>query len=270
MTENKTIRSNLHTHTKFSDGRSTLDENVKAAVEAGFLSLGISDHTYVEGVDFGIHADKTEDYVRSVRSAANEYKDKLDIFCGIELDAGIPCKRELLDYVIASVHFIDAKGETYPVDLSGDEQRRTINEAFGGKEHLYAAAYFDTLAEHVEHSKPDIVGHFDLLTKFNGFDETDERYRESALSTVRRIMKTCTRFEVNTGAMARGYKTTPYPARFILEEIKSLGGSVILSSDCHDADKLTFAFDESVKLLKEIGFTHVDRLTADGFVADEI
>jgi len=75
---------------------------------------------------------------------------------------------------------------------------------------------------------------------------------------------------VNTGAMARGYKTTPYPARFILEEIKSLGGSVILSSDCHDADKLTFAFDESVKLLKEIGFTHVDRLTADGFVADEI
>lgn len=39
---------------------------------------------------------------------------------------------------------------------------------------------------------------------------------------------------MNTGAIARGYRTTPYPAPFILKELKNLGCGIIISSDCHD------------------------------------
>ena len=83
-------------------------------------------------------------------------------------------------------------------------------------------------------------------------------------------MKWCTRFEVNTGAMGRGDRDKPYPFRPVLEEIKKRGGTVIPSSDCHDAFNINFGFDEVEKLLRSVGFTSVDRLTKDGFVSDPI
>ena len=65
-------------------------------------------------------------------------------------------------------------------------------------------------------------------------------------------------FEVNTGAMARGYRTSPYPMPFILKELKNLGGKVTISSDCHDKNYLNYYFDESIQLVKSCGF---DKLT---------
>ena len=37
-------RSNVHTHTNFSDGRDSVEQMVLAALERGFVSLGFSDH----------------------------------------------------------------------------------------------------------------------------------------------------------------------------------------------------------------------------------
>ena len=50
-------------------------------------------------------------------------------------------------------------------------------------------------------------------------------------------------FEINTGAVARGYRSRPYPCGFLLEEIERLGCPVILSSDCHEKNKLDFGFN---------------------------
>ena len=51
-------------------------------------------------------------------------------------------------------------------------------------------------------------------------------------------------FEINTGAISRGYRTTPYPEDFILDEIKKLGKKLIITSDCHSKENLIFGFDE--------------------------
>ena len=80
------IKSNLHTHTTLSDGRGTVKDNIEAAIAAGFVSLGISDHSYLEGDEGSIGPDE-EKYVSAVREAAEEYKGKIDVFCGLELDA---------------------------------------------------------------------------------------------------------------------------------------------------------------------------------------
>jgi len=101
--------------------------------------------------------------------------------------------------------------------------------------------------------KPDIVGQIDLITKFNRggvlFDENDERYLAAARRAVDVLIPTGALFEINTGAISRGYRDTPYPAPRILEYIRSKGGKFILSGDTHRAENLCYGFDTWGKLV---------------------
>lgn len=38
-------------------------------------------------------------------------------------------------------------------------------------------------------------------------------------------------FEVNTGAIARGYRKNPYPSDFLLQELRRLGFGAVISSE---------------------------------------
>ena len=71
-------------------------------------------------------------------------------------------------------------------------------------------------------------------------------------------MKHCKVFELNTGAIARGLRTVPYPAAFLLDEIKAQGGAMIVNSDCHYRAKLTCWFDEAEEYLAAHGFRRFD------------
>ena len=73
-------------------------------------------------------------------------------------------------------------------------------------------------------------------------------------------------FEVNSGAIARGYRTTPYPTPFVMKELKRLGFGVIIASDCHDRTKLDLGYDLSRDMLKECGYKEHFVLTKQGFV----
>ena len=90
----------------------------------------------------------------------------------------------------------------------------------------------------------DIIGHFDLVSKFNEdgslFDETHPRYRAAALAALERLMDTPAVFEMNTGAMAKGYRTRPYPAAFLRERLQARGKRLLFSSDCHDKTRLLY------------------------------
>ncbi len=265
-----TVKSNLHTHTNFSDGADSVEANIKAALDAGFVSLGLSDHSYVEQAGFGISSANADVYVAEVRRCAEKYRDRIEIFCGLELDADTEYRQELYDYIIASVHFVNAGGQSIPVDLSREVQRDCIDRYFDSDEAKYAEAYFSSLVRHVERTKPDIVGHFDLLTKYNSIDQTNVRYRRCALDAVHSIAESCRRFEVNTGAMARRLRTSPYPADFILRELLELGCTVTLSSDAHRAENIDYAFAQCAEYLRSLGFTRIDRLTSHGFVSDAL
>ena len=60
-------------------------------------------------------------------------------------------------------------------------------------------------------------------------------------------------FEVNTGAISRGYRTHPYPSRAMLRYIAQKGGSVILSGDSHSKDALCCAFEKWYAACQKIG-----------------
>ena len=81
-----------------------------------------------------------------------------------------------------------------------------------------------------------------------------------ALDALRAMAETGALLEVNTGGVARGYMTAPYPAEFLLKEWKNWGGEVIVNSDCHDARLMDGGYLQAEELLLSLGYDHVVRL----------
>ncbi|MBE6599255.1 MAG: histidinol-phosphatase HisJ family protein [Ruminococcaceae bacterium] len=265
------IKSNLHTHSTYSDGKNTLEEMIETAIEKGFVSLGFSDHGYTDfDTSYCISREGELEYRRELIGLKEKYRGQLDIFSGIEMDCFGDAPDYDYDYTIGSVHYVKANGAYHTIDLGRDSQRAIVEEQFGGSFNDMAKAFYEQAAEAVILRKPDIVGHFDLITKYSLFDTEDPVYRDAALSALREVMKHCTLFEVNTGAIARGLRTNPYPDDFLLREIQQRGGRVILGSDCHYREKLDVWFTEGVQYIRSLGFKSISRLTPSGFVEDTI
>ena len=122
----------------------------------------------------------------------------------------------------------------------------------------------------VAEKKPTILGHFDLIKKLNGkgefFNESSPRYRDAALNALRQAIKYCAVLEINTGGVARGFRNEFYPASFLLEEWRKLGGKVIITADAHSTDSILWGYEEAMRTAKAAGFDSVAVLTKDGFV----
>ena len=72
--------------------------------------------------------------------------------------------------------------------------------------------------------------------------------------------------EINTGGVARGFRNEFYPAPFLLEEWRKLGGKVIITADAHSTDSILWGYEEAMRTAKAAGFDSVAVLTKDGFV----
>lgn len=246
---------NFHTHSKYSDGKNTLREMTEEALGRGFTVLGFSDHSYAKmESSYCTPLERLDEYRSEVSELKEEYKDKIKLYLGIEQDSESEIPDFDYDYILSSVHEMVRGGVGLPVDSSEDKQNRLINELFRGSRDDFAKAYYEKVADNVSRNRTDIIGHFDVLTKFSSIPETDV-YVESAIEAVRECMKYCNTFEMNTGAIARGLRQDPYPAKFILDEIKNLGGRIIVTSDCHYKERLTVWFDEAETYLEALGFT---------------
>ncbi len=265
------IRGDFHTHTAFCDGTASPREMAEAAWSAGLAALGFSGHSYDAWCGFGMDAQAESRYRAEVASLAREYAGRLLILCGIEKDVYGAWDTSPYDYVIASGHYVPLPGGGFSAaDLSPEVTEAAIREHFSGDPYRYAAAYYDGLAERlVQEPRADIVGHFDLITKFNEggrfFDEAASRYRQAALAALDAAAEKCPRFEINTGAVSRGWRTAPYPAPFLLRRMKELGCRIILSSDSHSAATLCAGFYAAAELARSCGFTEADVLTECGF-----
>ncbi|MBR6747309.1 MAG: histidinol-phosphatase HisJ family protein [Clostridia bacterium] len=251
--------SNLHTHTIFSDGVHTPEENVLSAIEKGMVSLGFSDHSFTSfDSRYCMRRVHIPAYIREVRRLQEKYRDRIEICLGLELDGRTElCDRELYDYMIGDCHYLLLDGEYRSVDGIRDWQLEDINRHFGGDSVAYAKTYFDTYVECTRRQRPDILGHFDLCAKYGYIDEESPAYRDAACEALIACLKVTPLFELNTGAICRGLRTQPYPAAFLLDELRAHHGQLILSSDSHDAANLDFWFDEALELLRTHGFTSI-------------
>lgn len=263
------IKANYHTHSTFCDGKDTIEELCLSAIEQGFSHLGYSGHSYLENADsYALNDKKVVDYYNEIHRVMDKYQGKIDIYCGIEQDCF--SKPTFLDfeYKIGSVHNIKRNGEYLYFDHDLDHTKDVINNGYNGNYLEFAKAYFATVADVIDMTGAEIIGHFDLCSKFNerlGNSQSDE-YLEHAEKAVKKLLKTGAIFEINTGAMARGYRSSPYPSIEILKMIYNGGGKIILNSDCHNKVNLGYAFDEAIELAKKVGYTKRSILTKKGFV----
>lgn len=261
--------TNFHTHTVFCDGKNTPEEMVRTAIEKGFSALGFSGHGYTP-FDLRYCLKDTPAYITEINRLKADYRGQIEILLGIEEDALSPVDGTPFAYRIGSCHYLWVGKEYYSLD-SNRAGLLACLQAFGGDPAALAECYFDTFCGYIRRHRPDIIGHFDLITKFDESDtplfSKNTAYRRIAARAAEAIACSGRLIEVNTGAMARGLRTAPYPAAEILRVLRRADAPLILSSDCHDAKDLDFGFAEAKALLRELGFRRLFTLTETGAVA---
>lgn len=89
------LTGDYHTHTPFSHGKNTVDENAAKAKELGLKQIGISDHGFSH-VAFGVRRKQMQDYVKECKAASQKYG--IDVLVGIEANIrGVSGKADLTE-----------------------------------------------------------------------------------------------------------------------------------------------------------------------------
>lgn len=252
--------SSPHVHTQFCDGRSSAEEMVQTALDKGFVSLGFTSHAKQDFDHFySMDEEREALYIQEIHRLQAKYGDRLRIWLGTERDALSFADRADFDYVIGSVHYLDCKdGSRLPVDATPQMVTEGIALHFGGDGIAFAKAYYQRLGAYIRSYQPDIIGHFDLIMKNNQkgqlFDPDSPDYLRVAKEAMEEAITGCKLLEVNTGAIARFGVLEPYPRIKLLAYWRSLGGQVILSSDCHNAKDLDAGYDQGVAAILAAGY----------------
>lgn len=249
--------TNFHTHSTWCDGKDTPEAMIEAAIAKGFSVLGFSSHAMLpEGdTDWVLTPAKAIGYARGIHALAAKYADRIKILCGVEADyvpGGASPDRSVyahldLDYIIGSIHFVVAPdGARVPVDHTPELLAAGIKEHFGGNVAHYIRAYFKQQRDMVTRFDFDIVGHLDLVRKFNikapYFDENAPWYQEELALTADAVAASGKIAEVNTGAISRGWLDDVYPSSPFRALLRTRGVKFILGADAHAADALDCAF----------------------------
>lgn len=105
------ILADYHTHTIYSHGKGTIEENVKEAISKGIKTIGISDHGY-KHIAYGVKLKdicKMREEIENLREKYNNIDILLGIECNILDDNGnIDINDKIIDmfdYVMAGYHF---------------------------------------------------------------------------------------------------------------------------------------------------------------------
>ncbi len=260
----------LRTHSLFDDGTASPEDMVKAAITGGLWSIGFSGHSPLPGSVWTVRPEKLADYFSQTRALQRKYRGILSVFCGLEWDVVTELPSEPTDYVIGSRHSLGSGSEVFDVDHNPQTTENGVARLFDGDYEAAEDAYYAGLAPLLDEPRVSIVGHFDLITKF---DEERKIFRyapPAALDMMEKLVKAGKIFEVNTGAIVRAGRRTPYPSVPLLQALHEMDGKVTLSSDSHRTDTLGFGFEEQLRTLRRCGFREIWLLTENGFCPEEI
>lgn len=269
-------KMDLHMHTSYSDGKDSLSAMLKAGVKKGLKVMGISDHSYTFfDESYCIPFDRVSEYIGELRQLKDRClrlkddtrfakavgTDDIKLYVGIEQDYFSTYPSEDFDYVIGSVHYIRVpdNGQSIPegclryntfiyipVDESPKILRAASDAYYGGDIYTLIEDYYFIEADVIRKTGADIIGHFSLIEKFNKdstlFDPEDPRYIAAWQNAADTLLKSGAVFEINTGAISRGYTVEPYPNEKMISYIKERGGRFIFSSDAHCAENIAFEF----------------------------
>lgn len=222
------ILADYHTHTKYSHGKGTIEENVLEAISKGIKTIGISDHGY-KHLAYGIKLNDIYKMKEEI-DKLNEKYSNIEILLGMEcniLDSygNIDINDKIIencDYIMAGYHFAST-----PTSL-----KSTLNHCNNYMIKNKKAKDYNTKAIINAMKNNDIF----IIT--HPGDKGDVYIEEIA-----KVAKnTNTRLEINS---SHGFLNSNQ-----LVKIKSIGNKFIIGSDAHVPQNVG-NFDLAMKIIKE-------------------
>lgn len=261
--------------------RGPLEGVVKRAIEEGFTHYGLSEHApryrdedlFPGEEDLGPAGLEAlfSAYQREAIELRDRYADRIEVLIGFETERLPPDRWESqmrairqsapFDYMIGSVHDVDGQCIDYSPEWTQD-----VATHCGGRRAMQLK-YFDALADLVSTLRPEVVGHIDLIRKFDGpqagFDPDVMTRIEQVLAMVREVGAV---LDVNPGAHRRGLSPV-YPLPEILERAHAMDVGVTLGDDGHGAHDVGAGLDHCMEVIAAAGYRQVHYLTrVDGEV----
>lgn len=259
-------RYSVHTHTDLVDGKSCARDMIESAIARGMTAVGFAEHA-VQRVDprYGLTDENEARYIREIDQLREEYAGRIVIRRGIERDAFSHCDRAKFEYVLGSAHYIKLPdGSILTVDGDPAHWRDMVRDNFHGDVMEVIRRYYDVISDYVADYRPDVIGHFDLVTKYNEingmFDAESPEYMKLALTALEKCAPSGALLEINTGAISRGYRTVPYPAMPLLQAWREMGGQAIIGTDSHHESTVDAAFDVAVDWARRAGYRSIKAL----------
>ena len=251
------MQVNYHTHTTRCGHAYGADrEYVECAVQAGLAELGFSDHT---PYDFGsvklrdrpmrMKPEELPEYAASVRSLAEEFKDRIRVIPGVEAEYYPTYFSRLLEllrengirYMILGQHYL------------GDE----IGEPYSGREtadDTVLSRYVSQCTEALQTGLFTYFAHPDLI-RYTGSCET---YRREMRRLCRAALDTKTPLEINLlGLAEERHYPNPEFWRLAAEE----GNETVLGFDAHlPAQLLNAAVEKkALDMVEKLGLNLVEK-----------
>jgi putative hydrolase len=158
------LKYDIHTHTTFSHGKGSIEDNVKAAMAKGLKAIGISDHGPGH-VTYGV---KRSD-LAVMRAEVDRLKPLylgIEILLGAEANIINPSGRlditeeelKLFDYLLAGYHY-GVFGESPAFALGLHIQNYIVSGLFHGSNRTQKALNTDLLVKAIYQNKINILTH---------------------------------------------------------------------------------------------------------------
>jgi len=278
------ITTNYHTHTCFCDGSSEPEKYVLEAISMGFTALGFSAHAPLPfETAWNLAQADIEPYCAEILRLREKYKGQTEIYLSLENDyiPGISedfaffRKQYKLDYTLGAVHLVKDPGsnEIWFIDGPVSNYDNGLKRIFHNDIRKAVETYFSQLNEMIVTQKPDIIAHFDKVKMNNQhryFQENEPWYKVLLRNTLEIIAQSKCLVEVNTRGMYTGKYDGLYPGLEVLKQMVELNIPVTISSDAHKPSDLNSYFEETEKMLKDVGYQSVRVLLNHQWTDQEI
>lgn len=263
--------TNFHTHSSYCDGVGDLELYVQNAIEKQMFAIGFSSHAPVPFPSGGhMESSRLDNYIKEIEQLKRRYSNKINIYSGLEVDY-IPniigpnsFRKKNLDIIIGSVHYVNQydNGENYLFDITIEEFNKGFELIFNNDIKKLVKDYYGNVISMVENDPPDIIGHLDLIKKFNNnnkyFNENDDWYQEIVKEVIMVISKGECIVEINTRGFYKGITKEYYPGKWIVEQCLEQNIPITISSDAHNAIDTDNSFENAASFLLDIGYKNIN------------
>lgn len=256
------IRADYHLHSHFSgDSETGMEEMILQGIQSGLHSMCFTEHMdmdfpVTEDTPEGFFTLNTDSYLYDYIRCREKYKDKINLYFGVELGIQPHLSKELaayvksfdFDFVIASSHICHRKDPYHPPFYEGRPEKEAYLE------------YFESILENIKKfSNFDVYGHLDYVVRYGPHKDTHysfSEYQDIFEEILTALIALGKGIELNTGAIKYNLKELN-PCKGILKRYQELGGEIItVGSDSHKAANIAAGFSLAADMLKECGFRY--------------